>query len=248
MMTLSEEELEQQFWVSTWAGELLAVAPHLPAPPHHEMVAEAVLAYVNGVMEGNFSAFARRLSVHRRTAWEWGKGTQTPQLGALLQLFVYLETSPVHFFQKQTLQTTSTYRTLVEESLAQKPKKHFWRFEAERLQIALECALQEESIPPPSMHKVAKQLQYDPSHLYKHFPDLCQAIAARYRTYQKQQRQLRLQQICDEVQQTAQILIVQGYLPNERQVGKRLTARGILKEKAVRTVLYRIRQERGEKL
>jgi hypothetical protein len=241
---LSEEEHERQRWVSAVVGELLAAAPRLAAPPRQEVIATTITAHVNGVIQGNFSVFARRLGVHRRTAWEWGQGTQIPQLEALLNLCAYFGTSLVHFLKGQVLVTTPTHTPEPKEKPpTQKPKKRFRRFETERLRCALERVLQEEPTPPLSMRKVAEQLQYDSSHLYKHFPDLCRAIAARYRAYQKEQRRLRLQRICHEVQQTARVLSAQGSLPGERQVGKKLQSRGVLKESEVRTALHGARRE-----
>ena len=97
--------------------------------------------------------------------------------------------------------------------------------------------MQEEEKPPPSMREVARRLQYNSSHLYKHFPDRCRAIAARYRAYQKELRCQRLQRICNEVQETARSLQAQGRSPSERQVGKVLKLRGVLREDEVRAAL-----------
>jgi transcriptional regulator with XRE-family HTH domain len=244
--TLSEEEHERQRWVSTAVGELLAAAPRFPEPPRQEVIARTITAHVNGVMKGNFSVFARRLTVHRRTVWEWGQGTQIPQLDTLLHLCAYFGTSPVLFFKERAPEATPTHMQEPEgKQPVQKPKKRFRRFETERLRCALEAALQDEVEPPPSMREVARRLQYDSSHLYKHFPDLCRAIATRYRAYQQKQRHIRLEQICKRVQQTVQALHEQGDIPSERKVGKRLKSRGVLKENEVRTVLYKARREQG---
>ena len=212
---LSIEEQERQQWVATIVGELLAAAPDFLALPRREVIAASISAHVQAVMDGNFSAFARELHVHRRTAWEWGQGTQLPQLGALLQLCSYFGTSPAHFITGYALGTAPVQQYAQEEN------------------------------PPPSMRKVARRLQYDSSHLYKHFSDHCRAIAARYRSYQKEQRRLRLDGICDEVRQTARDLHAQGHSPSERQIGKLLKKRGVFKEEEVRTALQNSMQEGG---
>ena len=144
-----------------------------------------------------------------------------------------------------TLETVLVKKNAQEVKVrTEKPKRRFRKFETERLRCALEGVLQEEENPPPSMREVAKRLQYDSSHMYKHFPELCRAIAARYRAHQKEQRRQRLQRICDEVKQTARTLQAQGLIPSERQVGKSLQPRGVLKEDEVRAALYSIRPER----
>lgn len=242
---LRVEEQERQ-WVATVVGELLAAAPDFPALPRREVIAESITTHVQAVMNGNFSSFAQHLHVHRRTAWEWGQGLQVPQLTALLQLCSYFGTSPAHFLTGCALGTAPVQKYAPEEKpTVEKPKKRFRKFETERLRCALEGALQEEGDLPPSMREVAGRLQYDSSHLYKHFPDLCRAIAARYRSYQKEQRRLRLDGICDEVRQTARDLHAQGHSPSERQIGKLLKKRGVFKEEEVRTALQDIMREGG---
>jgi hypothetical protein len=94
--------------------------------------------------------------------------------------------------------------------------------------------LQSKEDPPPSMREVARRLSYDQSHLYKHFPDLCHAISARYLAYQQEQRQSRLRRISGEIQQTLRTLHENGNSLSERQVGKMLIKRGVLKEGEVR--------------
>lgn len=240
----SADEQEWQRWVGEVVGELLAGGPGLPVLPHQEVIAATITAHVQGAMEGNFSAFARQLQVHRRTAWEWGQGQQLPQLDALLQICFYFGTSPVHFFMGDALEAALLQKHVPgEKPISEKPKRRFRKFEAEKLQSALEAVLRDEENPPPSMREAAQRLGYDSSHLYRHFPDLCRAIAARYRAYQKELRRQRLQRICNEVQQTAHTLSAQGCFPSERQVGKRLRVRGVLKEVEVRTALYSIRRE-----
>jgi transcriptional regulator with XRE-family HTH domain len=246
--TLVEEEHERQHRISTLAGELLAAAPHLPAPPHQEVIATTITAYVNGVMNGNFSAFARQLGVDRRTAREWGLGIQIPQLDALLHLYAYFGTSPVHFFKEHALETIPIHTQEPEEKPpTQKPKKRLRRFETHRLRCALEGVLLEESTPPLSMREVAKQLQYEPSHLYKHFPDLCRAISARYLDYQTQRGKERLQKDCDEVRQITLSLHEQGRYPSSRQVKYLLKKPGMLQDPEVYAVWKSTLQELGWK-
>ncbi len=111
------------------------------------------------------------------------------------------------------------------------------KFETEKIQLALEAVLQGDEFPPPSMRKVAQHLNYDQSHLRKHFPDLCRAISARHRSYQQEQRLSRIRRTSDDVQQAARILNEYGGSLSERQVGKLLGKRGVFKEDEVRVVL-----------
>jgi len=242
------EGQERQQWVGTVVGELLAAAPDFPTVPRREVIAASITTHVQAVMNGNFSAFARHLHVHRRTAWEWGQGLQVPQLDALLQLCSYFGTPPAHFLTGYALGTAPGQQYASEEkSATEKPKKRFRKFETVRIRCALEGVLQEEENPPPPMREVAGRLQYDSSHLYKHFPELCRAIAARHRAYQKERRRLRLQRVCEEVKRATQAVQAQGRIPSERLVGTQLQSRGVLKEHEVRTALYDMRKEDGRR-
>ncbi len=244
-----EENQDRQHWTSAFVGELLATAPHLSTSPPREVIATTITTHVNKVMGGSFSAFARQLGVHRRTVWEWGQGTQIPQLETLLQLCAYFETSPIHFLKGHVLAVTPASKQASEKKPStEQPRRRFRKFEAAKLQHALEAVLQDQEYPPPSMRETAQRLKYDPSHLYKHFPELCHAIADRYQAYQKEQKLLRIQGVEKEVQQAANALSTQGCFPSERQIGKMLKSRGMLKEHAARIALYNARQQVEKKL
>lgn len=237
---------EKQYQISTIVGGLLATTPILTELPSLETLPMIITTYVNNALDGNYSLFARQLQVHRRTAWEWGQGSQIPQLNTLLQLSFYFEVFPIDLLMGNIPENVlSQAKTDAKTSLSKETKRVYRHFESNKIRKALESVLQEKTDPPPSMREVAKLLQYDESHLHKHFPDLCQRISARYLTHQKEQRSKRLQKICNEVEQVVQSLQIQGYLPSERRVGQRLRLRGILKEQEVRSALADMRVKEG---
>ncbi len=249
----TKNQQEWLSWVGQAVGELLVAAESFSNTPcRPEVIATLISTHVDGAMEGNFSEFARQVRFHRRTVWEWAQGSQIPQLDALLQICSYFGTSPVHLLSKDFQGNVQPQQHIRDMGLTReqpkRPLRSFRKFEAERLGYALKQVLCSEEYPPPSMQKVAKLLSYDQSHLRKHFPDLCRAISARYRAYQKELRRLRRQRLCNEVRQIANTLSAQGYFPSERQIGKRLPSRGMLKEAEVRTALYKIRSAREQRL
>jgi hypothetical protein len=221
--------------VGTVVGELLVAAADSPASPRKEVIAATITKHVQSAMGGNFSAFARKLRVHRRTAWEWGQGTQVPQLDALLQICAYLGTSPRDLLRGKALEGEQC--NVANKPLVEKSTRGVRKFETEKIQLVLEAVLQGDEVPPPSMRKMAQHLNYDQSHLRKHFPDLCRAISARHRVYQQEQRLSRIRRTIDDVQQAAQTLHEHGRALSERQVGKLLGKRGVFKEDEVRVVL-----------
>jgi hypothetical protein len=149
--------------------------------------------HVNRAMRGNFSEFARQVQFHRRTVWEWAQGLQVPKLDALLHICSYFRTPPIYLLMGNFHGMAQIKKDIYgKKPLTEQPHRQFRRFEAEKLQDALEQVLRSEEHPPPSMREVAHRLNYDQSHLCKHFPDLCRAISVRYVAYQQRRRRLEL--------------------------------------------------------
>jgi len=245
---ISGDEWEWQIWVEQTVGELLAAAPGLLSIPSQEMFSTIISTHVNGAMEGNYSEFARRVRFHRRTVWEWAQGLQIPRLDALLQICSYFGTTPVHLFTGNIQEVEQVQKKTSGEKLTpEQPCRRYRRFETGKLRDALEQILQSEEYPPPSMREVGRRLNYDQSHLRRHFPALCHAISTRYLAYQQEQRQRRLQKMGAEVGQAIRTLYENGDSLSERQVGKMLIKRGVLKEKEVRKALKNSLLEFGER-
>ncbi len=236
--SVSPIEREWQHWIIAAVGEMLAMAPQLKAAPRPEAFAGTIAAHLQQELGGNVSLFARKLQVHWRTAWEWSKGQQIPQLAALLHVCAYFGVTPVHFF-KYLLETMPTLQPIgVRQATWEKAKKSYRKFDAEHLRSALDRVLQHEETFPPSMREVGRRIGYDASHLAKHFPEQCHAISARYRSFQQSQRLSRLQQTCSEIEQVARTLYEKkNRFPSERQVGKGIRKRGVLREYEVRAAL-----------
>jgi transcriptional regulator with XRE-family HTH domain len=235
---ISSYEQEWQIWVGKAVGELLAAVPSFPSIPSQVVFSMGISAHVNGAMEGNFSEFARRVQFHRRTVWEWAQGLQVPKLDALLHICSYFGTTPTDLLMGNFHEIVQIKKDIFgKKPITEQPHRQFRRFEAEKLRDALEQVLQSEEYPPPSMREVAQRLNYDQSHLRKHFPDLCEVISARYLAYQQRRRLDRLRKMNDQVQQAAEILQEQAGSLSERQVGKMIGKRGIFKEEEVRASL-----------
>jgi len=235
---MHRNEQEWQIWVQQAVGEMLTAAPGSLSIPSQEAFATTISTHVNEAIEGNYSEFARRVRFHRRTVWEWAQGLQVPQLDALLQICSYFGTPPVLLFTSNSQEVEQVQKNLrgIELTAAQ-PRRQFRRFETEKLRDALEQILRNEEYPPPSMREVAQRLNYDQSHLRKHFPNLCCTISSRYLAYRCEQRQRRLQGMSDQVQQLVQTLRKHNGSLSERQVGKMIGKRGIFKENEARAAL-----------
>lgn len=226
-----DEEWAWQRWVASTLGELLTSAPRLSALPHRSKFATAMTAYLNEIAEGSISILARRLHVGWKTAQEWLRGEQLPQLGTLVQLCAYLETSPLRLLTGNTeAATTKRPILLCEPPLSEVSRRRLRKMDTAWLRSSLEEILQNAEDPPPSMREVGQRLVYDPSVLLKYFPDLCRAISARYLEYQHKKGTQRRQKVAEEVRQAVYTLHGQGNYPSQRQVRRLLRTPGAFRE------------------
>ncbi len=238
---VNRAEQERQAWLEQAVGDLLAAAPDLTFIPSMQVISTIIAAHVYEAMEGNLSEFARRVRFHRRTVWEWIQGLQVPKLDALLHISSYFGTTPVYLLTGNVQEIAQIKKDISGKiSATERLCRPHRRFDTEELREALEQILQGNEFPYPSMREVARRLNYDQSHLRRHFPDLCRAISARYIAYQREQRQRRLVDMSAKVQQAAEVLQEQGCTSSERQVGMLIGKRGIFKEAEARAALKSI--------
>jgi transcriptional regulator with XRE-family HTH domain len=176
----------------------------------------------------NMSALSRRLHVSRRTIRDWVKGVQLPQLHSLLQFCFLTQISPVQLLSIQ--QDTPDISVLTLHQTDGNKHKHYRLFPTERIRLALEAEISNQTIPPRPMSAVAKELYYDQTFLHHHFPDLCRAISNRYLAYRKKQSMERNQRILNEVQQVTRQVYEQGLYPSQERVRLLLSKPGSMKE------------------
>ncbi len=87
------------------------------------------------------------------------------------------------------------------------------------------------------MTEVAKTLAIHPGTLSKHFPELCKAISAKYRSYHAQIRRKKINECCQEVRQAFAILHQRGEYPSEARVSTLISQPGFFRYKKVRMAL-----------
>jgi hypothetical protein len=153
---------------------------------------------------------------------------QIPQLNSLLQFCFLARVSPLQLLGIQ--EDTPDISVLALHQIDGNRQKHYRLFPTERIRLTLEAEISEQITPPRPMSTVAKELHYDQTFLYHHFPDLCRAISNRYLAYRKKQRVERNQRILDEVQQVTRQVYNQGLYPSQERVRLLLTKPGSMKE------------------
>ena len=242
----TDEEWQWQLWVEQTVRELLAAQPRLSVSPSRERIAANLATYLDALMDGKKTELAHRLNSNVSSIRDWLRGKQLPHLGNLLRICFLFGTTPLCWFTENAQERLLPPQTVPQKRVpGGRTRRQMRRFDTNGIKQALEEALRQEPAPP--MRQVAKRLGYDPSHVYKRFPDLCQAISQRYRMGQAKNKQIRLQRDRDELREAMQKLHEQGIYPGQTQLQKVLSKPGVLRDSRMRAACSEVLQELGWK-
>ncbi|MBD2461657.1 helix-turn-helix domain-containing protein [Oscillatoria sp. FACHB-1407] len=246
----TEEEpggLDWQLWVSETVGDLFVKAPSLPSPPTRERVARKLRACIDQIAKGNTAEFARQLEMPKNTVWLWMSGKVLPQLDALLKICHYLEL-PVSDFLIETginLENSGAIRTSHSPVIFNSRRSASKSFDASKIHSLLKEFLDNDTYTSWSMQRIAKQLNYDPNFLRRHFPELCRNLSGRYLEYRKSKHISKINQKCLEVQEIAIKLYEEGEEPTRSSISLRLGKPAYFREEEVCMALDKVRYQLG---
>jgi transcriptional regulator with XRE-family HTH domain len=245
----NEDELKLEIWTATTVGDLLAKSPYLTSAPLKENIAKSLCAYVNKFAEGNIAEFARQLQIPRNTLWLWCKGQNLPSIKALLYICYCLKISLLDFFklEEDLINSRQTLRLPLPQMKSTR-RLAIKRFDADKVKQDLEAVLESDEYPAPSMEEVARRLKCDRRNIFRHFPDLCHAISARYLKDKKAKFEQNIEQSCEEIRHITQKLRNQGIYPSEKRVSEQMTMPGYLRYPKVRLALQEIQCQLGKEV
>jgi hypothetical protein len=231
-----------QQWECRSVAELLASAYIITEDdsPPRERIAQRLSTYLDSLAHGDPRELARLCRVSSRSMRDMLAGEQVPQLGTLLHICRNLDTTPLIFLLGYDPRDPRPGEKPGEDDGGndsgndgdarpptagpsapgqgrRRKGKTPRAFQAERVREALEAALRAEGEPLP-LRAVARQIGYDPSHLHKHFPGLCKAVAARYKAHVREGRVKRIQKLHADVRQATIARHHQGVYPSYRRV------------------------------
>lgn len=236
-------ERDWSFWVASNVGETLAATSSISKALPRERVSSSFQMCIEQMTEGNIAAFARLIKFPKNQVWEWGNGKVIPQLDALLKISSMTGLSLLNFLTKDDFKTNYSYGTQLTKR--RKMSRGKQKFSYPLAEASLKEFLSSPTEAPISMSAVAKQLGYHRRTLTNNFPELCKEISANYLEHKKNQRILRINECCAEVEQAVMKLNSEGVYPSEANVSKLLSKPGNLREKEVRDALSKTRQMLG---
>ena len=172
-----ETAQDDQIWMATCVGDVLASMPQLDEPNLREILRENLCALVRDVAAGNLRAFCDLTGSPGTGLRGWLTGQQLPRPDLLFLMCSRLHVPASEMFcRNATLEIPSeiTARGIADGT------RGTWRDDPDRIRAALQQAVKEN--PPPSLNDVARRLKYRTcAPLRRLDPTSCEQIALRYR-------------------------------------------------------------------
>ena len=152
-------EANSEYWVSSSAGELLALAPrdrHGSGILRHAF-RENFEACIKNLFRGNGSDIAKFVGCTATSVYNWRNGATTPRIDQLLQLSERLRIPIGEFLKVRNAAGARDWKFIKPAASGYAPPTVRYR-PAEETRRALELALRER--PSPSLAEVARRLNY----------------------------------------------------------------------------------------
>lgn len=237
--------MAKSIWISQNLGNLISFIPSSLFSIHSENTSKVFNLIINATCEGNIAAFAKIFSLPKNTVWMWCKGKRIPELRMILTVCYCLDISLLDFItlKQQAFQSPRINPQRLSTSLRFtriSPRAFDYMATEKYLQNFLNST--ERFL---KMKEVARRLKIDRRIIYSYFPNLCKAISAKYRSYQKQQTAERIQKCCQEVEQAVRSLHQVGEYPSEARVSTLISQPGYFRYKEVRRFLNQATLELG---
>lgn len=179
--SISEDELRRLLWQEHAVSELIAAAPDLTAPLEREAVGFGITLYMDQAMTGSLASLADKLGVVHHKLVGWQRGQHLPRFNILVQLCYRMGVSPLSFLVKQARESTAVLSQVGTDSPLGLGEGRCKPMDIENVRQQLEAILADGKSFPLSLKRVASRLGYPVPILQYHFPQLCDAIAVRYR-------------------------------------------------------------------
>lgn len=165
-------------WKAETVGRLLASHQPNQIEPDNDVIVAGIRVIIEKAFHGNATRFARTIGKQKNTAWGWCNDGSRIGLLDLLSLCYCLQIDLLDFLSPTfplAFGTPAVFRPSLIETRNLNKRRPFDRAAVgKRLRKHLE---QEKA---QSMHEVALSLGFHKRLLYRHFPELCRAIAQKH--------------------------------------------------------------------
>lgn len=242
---LNNDDLAWGEWVVTELGEILAAPPGLPFAPSRAGIVRVISLCVERMVDGNASAFARRMDAGRGEVRKWQTGQAQPKFSVLLSLSYRLGVSLLSLLSgalsSVPQEFVRPFPSQLDKGTSKKPRRPLRRMETVEVLKTLQATLEEN--PPPSVRQVVQRTNHGKSMLYRYFPEVCRAIARRFADYRKAEAGVRRERARVEVRQAAYQLQARGIRITRKHLRPLLTSSDYTNLVEGREALSQVRKE-----
>jgi hypothetical protein len=229
---MSTDEFAWQTWVVKNVEAMIVAATHLPSPPK-ERIARSLSLCIDRVSEGIMNRFASLIGKRKNTVWGWQHGKTNIPINDLLRICDRVGLSLVDFLYTEALTPNKAdHPTAFPISDATAISRCRKKFDSAVIGRKLRTAA--EHHPPLSMKEVAKIVNINKRFLYKHFADICKAIAARHAEYQRAREEELRREKEKTFRHISNELQALGIYPSRRRVAALMAKRSELRKSSSR--------------
>ena len=169
---------EWDVWKAEAVGRLLASHQPNQIEPDNDVIVTGIGVIIAKTFQGNATRFAHTIRKQKNTAWGWCNDGSRIGLLDLLNLCYCLQIDPLDFLSP-TFALTFAAPAVFRASLIESRKLHKRRpLDRAAVEKRLRKYLEREETP--SMQELALSLGFHKRLLYRHFPELCRAIARKH--------------------------------------------------------------------
>jgi hypothetical protein len=197
---------------------------------------------------GNTSAPARVLKVHRTTVVEWSSGKQRPSPLSLLRLAYCFGGDASDWILHKVCPAQLQCSRSIPPALAEQIQPALQRHSPAIVRGHLIASIQASEYPPPSFKAACKQLGVDQTVAKRMFPDLAQQVMSRFRVLQTENRRNRENFTRILVESAVNQLLTEGRTLSYNQLCKVLPPGVSAQDKMVRCEFKRLRRESEDEM
>ena len=206
-------------------------------------ISDILIKIINVMSNGNISKFSQLFGFPKNTVWGWCKNKNLPEMKSLLTICYGLNISLVDMLtitdgQGKSLKIDYEKLPNTNNERRKSPQK----LDYQKIENYLKQVLSNSKNPSPTMKEVAQKLSLDVRTIKKHFPCSCKAISKKYRQYQTNQKNQRIQECKKEIEEAILIIRQQGKNPTEARISKLISRPGYLRYKVVRNYLIQLQE------
>lgn len=221
--------LNYQVFISSNVGSLLSITDQEIKKLDVSHFENNLNYIIDSLAYGSAKGFAKKTGIPFTNIRVWRQGKNRPSLDGLLKISYLTDIKVIDLFSGKK-PNFNIKGIPLGDKVEIKPDK-ISRRKLNPGEIRNSLTVYKNDKVPVSVSEIARSLGLDKKVLYHHFPEDCQALAARYHAETMRNKQKRLIEMESLIKEAVKHLISQGIYPSRRKVEEYTGRDGLLREK-----------------